>query len=151
MSHRTQLYDRFFIGSAPASDHGFDVVVLCAKEYQPPTENFRGKHVIRVPFDDSSQKPLTRYEAAAIGKVTDKIAALWREGKSILVTCVMGRNRSALVSTLALSKITGAPTSQVATHVRRTRRDALGVAALQNSYFWELLQHQQGPNTSRRR
>jgi hypothetical protein len=56
-----------------------------------------------------------------------------------LITCWMGRNRSALISALVLHYITGVDTGKCAAFVRGTRVDATGVPALQNEYFWSLL------------
>ena len=136
----TKLYPRLYIGSAPRSSLGFDVVVLTAREYQPPALMFPGSVVVRIPLDDS-EVPLTRRELAFVEEESRFVADLWRSGNDVLVTCWMGRNRSALVSALVLSDISGIPLAEAARHLRESRRDALGVPALQNEYFWSLLQH----------
>jgi protein-tyrosine phosphatase len=113
------------------------VLVLCAEEYQPRSPNFPGLHaVIHAPLDDA--QPTTEEIDTAITAAME-IADRYRHGQNILITCIMGRNRSGLVSALALHFITGAPAISCAEHLRQTRRDPTGVRALSNHHFVELL------------
>lgn len=101
-----QIEGGLYIGSIPPKGYavklaGFDTLVLCAKEYQPPASEFHGVNVIHVPFNDIQKKLEPKTRAAvlkAAAKVTD---ALEHEGK-VLVTCQAGMNRSGLVCGLAL-------------------------------------------------
>lgn len=138
MSHRTKLINRFYIGSAPGSCLGFDVVVLCAREYQPNAKMFDPALVIRIPLADT-HRPFSEEGLRSLDDLATVLSRLWGEGRSVLVTCIMGRNRSALVSALTLSKITGQPTYKTAEFLKRTRKDVIGVPALQNEYFSSLL------------
>jgi protein-tyrosine phosphatase len=134
----TKLIDRFYIGSEPVyHTDDFDVVVLCAEEIQPPASMFQGL-VLRIPLEDT-QKPFPPEAISAIRKISHDLAFFWKKGANILVTCQMGRNRSALVCAAALSRILQVPTDQTAPFVRKTRRDTMGYRALSNRYFWDLL------------
>lgn len=135
----TKLADRLYIGSAPMGRVPFDVVVLCAAEYQP--KSLPGSIILRIPLRDET-KPLPDRKLAEIQQTANEVAYFWKKGNSVLVSCVMGRNRSALISALSLSVIFGGPLSRWAHYVRKTRRDALGVHALQNAYYWDLLTSQ---------
>ena len=140
MSHRTKLIDRLYIGSAPENHLGFDLIVLCAKEYQPKVRVFHPAKVLRLPLEDS-EDPMSARMLALIDAYALLISDHWHEGESVLITCQMGRNRSALISALVLSLITDVSLPKCAQYVRATRKDATGVPALQNEYFWSLLVH----------
>lgn len=135
----TKLTERLYIGSAPEyPTDDFDVIVLCAEEYQPPSRHFRGL-VLRVPLNDSNATfPPETFDA--LREVAWDLADLWWQNSKILITCWMGRNRSALVSAVALSIILEMPTAQTAALIRKKRKDPLGHHALGNRYFWDLLQ-----------
>ena len=86
--------------------NGFDVLILCSKEAQPPASDYPGVNVVRAPFDDAARLPtiqeLTTAVCAALVAASERSA-----GRSVLITCWMGRNRSGLVSALALHFLTG--------------------------------------------
>lgn len=136
----TRLYSRIFIGSVPPSaaelrQAGIDVLVLCAMEYQPPHSAFPGIRVIHAPMTDDSNPQ--NFDIAGIAA---QAAALeWRRGRTVLVTCLMGRNRSALVSVLLMKILLGTPTDRLIDFVRSLRRDPLGVPALTNRTFEQFL------------
>lgn len=127
-------------GSRPATgtmvaNAGFDTLVLCAKEYQPPAAAFPGvRHVLRLPIDDTVE-PMDRYDVARTFKVATTVAERLRRGRKVLVTCHAGLNRSGLVCALALRMIHGAPAEDVIMHVR-ARRSA---RALSNPTFESLV------------
>lgn len=96
---------RLYIGSAPPvgpalRDAGFDVVVLCAEEYQPRSWELPGVHVIHAPFDDSAT-PTDADVTAARGAARLTARAVAAK-KRVLVSCWQGRNRSGLVCAEAL-------------------------------------------------
>lgn len=121
-------------GSAPPPEAQlpFDVLVLCAREYQPPASYFPGVEVLHVPLDDSGPPPTTDEVRLAVlaGK---RVCHLLRKGKRVLVTCAMGRNRSGLVSGLALINC-GASSSRAIDAIKQARANALS-----NAYFREIL------------
>ena len=77
----------------------FDVIVLAAMEFQ--NVRLPGYEVIRAPLDDSGPPP-TRTERAIIRDTAARIARRIRAGKRVLVTCHQGRNRSGVLSGLAM-------------------------------------------------
>ncbi len=132
MGENTQLLDRLYIGPAPKECGDFTLIVLCAQEYQPRSSEMCCCKLIHAGIDDGN---LTPREARIAENASDLIAQAWKKGEKILVTCMMGRNRSALVSALAIAKINQIPRPIAAQYVRSRRRDALGVQALQNRTF----------------
>ncbi len=124
-AHR--LTSRLWQGSFPyagggyLAELGFTVVVLCAYEMQAP-EHFEGLQCILCPMDDSR---LSSAEARQAHTTAGSVAALWREGHRILITCAAGRNRSGLVSALSLRLIRGISGSAAANRVKVIRPNAL--------------------------
>lgn len=76
---------------------GFDVLVLCAQELQPPARSYPDVRVVRAPMDDSFAVPVELAHGTA-----RNVARVLNANKRVLVTCAMGLNRSGLVSALAL-------------------------------------------------
>lgn len=86
---------------------GFQVLVLCAREYQLKPEEFPGVRVIHAPNDDSVMFPLTREKLGVAVGAAREVADAVRTGKKALVTCAAGLNRSGLVSALTLHLLNG--------------------------------------------
>lgn len=108
---------------------------LCADEYQPPASLYPGMRVHRCPLDDSlmglSRKDLDR--AIRCGLEAARHAS---SGEPVLVTCAQGRNRSGLVSAVAVRAITGLSSREAIMLVRRAR----GPHALSNPAFVRYLE-----------
>lgn len=129
-----------WVGAAPPPGRYqkyFDVIVFTAEEVQPPDEDYPGVRVRRFPFADedpaSDEDMLTAWDAAeAVARDMDR-------GRRVLVTCAMGRNRSALVAALALYLQGGFTGPQAMTRLRMRRRDRFGNRALSNPAFQALL------------
>jgi hypothetical protein len=103
-----------------ADMHGFDVVVLCAQEFQPILP--RSIEVIRFLSDDCELTMPHLKEAAFVsGKVERRV----RAGKHVLCTCFAGFNRSGLVVALATMKLTRKPGIEVVAHIQQRREGAL--------------------------
>lgn len=117
-------------GSAPLDGDavaraGYRVLVLCADEFQPSHALFKGlDDVIYAPNDDGFG-PFTQLQAAiariAAGRVTDYV----RRERHVLVTCMQGRNRSGLVTALALHNLYGWSGARCINFVRSKRENAL--------------------------
>lgn len=138
----TQVGPKLYVGSAPPegrtlADSGFDVLVLCAQEYQPSAATYPGVEILRVPIDDTDALPPSHLRNVL--RMGARIAMRVKLGQRVLVTCVMGRNRSAFVTAVALHLLTGKPGAACAAHVRKVRIGPDGVRALKNDYFVELL------------
>jgi protein-tyrosine phosphatase len=142
MLDATRLAPRLYIGSAPPvgpalADSGFDVLVLCAAEYQPRLHEFPGlSAVIHAPFDDDEldEKAINMAVTSAMD-VQDHVL----EGDRVLVTCMAGRNRSGLVCALALHLLTCCDPRDAIIHIKKTRVGLDGREALVNPYFIEFL------------
>jgi hypothetical protein len=119
--------ERLYIGSYPPRggalrSAGFDVLVLCAEELQGG--QFDGVGVLRCPLDDAD---LTQVEWDRARSAARRVAMFVQGGGRCLVTCAAGRNRSGLVTALAVHELTGWPGALCVELVRksRTRADAL--------------------------
>jgi protein-tyrosine phosphatase len=103
---------------------GYKTLILCAEEFQPDARELGGLEVIHAPNDDRERLPSERELALAIfaGKIAADRA---RQKKLVLVTCMMGRNRSGLVSGIALHFLTGRSGEECARFVQKQRPGAL--------------------------
>jgi len=118
----------------------FDCLVLCAREYQIP-ECFGGVQVAQALLNDdgSPMAPGEREQAvAAAGRVIRWLG----QGLRVLITCYAGRNRSGLVSAIALCR---GPAAMAPEQAVRTVRAARGPDSLANPYFLEFLGQFCGP------
>jgi protein-tyrosine phosphatase len=117
-------------GSAPPLDTPlpFDTVVLAAREYQPAMPGFE---VLRALLDDSGPPP-TPEERVQIRRTAREVAKRIRAGRRVLVTCYQGRNRSGVISGLALVEL-GFSGPRAARLIRRIRD------GLTNPYFLEMV------------
>lgn len=127
----SQIGPRLYQGSYPPmgdvlKEHGFDVVVLAAREYQPEAIRFVGVRVIHAPMNDCPDVPVVQAR-----RVAAEVARLWKRGARILVTCQAGLNRSGLITALAWRYITGRSGREAVRAVKRGRGDE----ALFNNYF----------------
>jgi protein-tyrosine phosphatase len=125
----TQIIPGLYQGSIPIPGYslkngGFDTLVLCAKEYQPPSVLFPGLKVIHAPNDDSG-RPLTDSEKRIALVAADITAKDVASGKNVLVTCMQGRNRSGLVVAIAVVKLTGMQGDKTVRLIQQLRKNAL--------------------------
>lgn len=146
---------RLWIGSHPpvpghrCADHpvehqadlkrlGFDFLALTASEYQPSGHHFPGVVVCYAPFDDDPAGLDGRQVKVALDAATKTVQA-HQAGRRCLVTCWAGRNRSGLVTALALARLSGLAPSDAGDVVR----DRRGPGSLVNPSFRGLLQRVQ--------
>ena len=124
-------------GSAPlvGTRLPFDLVVLCAMEYQlrliPRPFGSRAL-VLRVPMDDSD--PVRAEDKANARQAAQALASWHARGARVLVTCAQGRNRSGAVVALTLVSLGVSPERAVQL-VKRGR----GPTALTNPAFVDLV------------
>lgn len=142
-----QIIERLWQGSFPEPGGrlrscGFDVLVLCAEELQPPSDLYQGVEVIHAGIDDGLVTPELERTAR---RAANRVVKAHRDGKRILVTCAQGRNRSGLVVGFVLKELAyrTSPDVKVAKitkswdvvdYIQRRRPNALT-----NPYFVELL------------
>lgn len=124
-------------GSAPppGATLPFDAIVLCAVEYQP---ELPGYAVLRVPLEDRLHPPPSAHTVAVIDEAACAIARTVRDGHRVLVTCVQGRNRSGVLSGLALVRL-GVPGPHAAALIRRLRN------GLTNPHFLRMVLRSRQP------
>jgi protein-tyrosine phosphatase len=130
---------RLYQGARPAPEQlrqlgrFFGLVVFCAEEYQPSAESFAPAQVLHCPLNDDGS-PMLAAEWDRARATAVRVAAAVHAGVRVLVTCHQGRNRSGLVSALALRGLTGWPGERCIATVRAARPHAL-----LNQYFLEAL------------
>lgn len=122
-----------YVGSTPPEGKlPFDVLVLAAKEHQP-----RGVYektaVVHIPLDDNFAG-MNHDEVAGAMQVARDVAASMRAGHRVLVTCMAGKNRSALIAALAVRLRYGANAATAIQVVRQARPGALS-----NPHFVNLI------------
>lgn len=124
--------------SACACHDGFDLIVLCAEEFpvfkvkafHPPNARAR---LLYAPNDDAT---LTGRQLCVAMQAAQIVSIAVMRGQKVLVTCMQGRNRSGLVSALAVHMLYGMSGRNAANLVRRRRTKAM---ALTNDSFNSLL------------
>lgn len=130
-AHR--IASKLWMGGRPSADacKAFDVVVLCAEEHQPdlPCET------IKAPLDDA--KPTSNEILLAVNTAR-RVNRLRSQGRRVLVTCYEGRNRSGLVTALALM-LNGSTARSAVHRIRSSRKPPSGGRPLSNEHFLTLL------------
>jgi protein-tyrosine phosphatase len=140
------VYPRLAQGSVPTEPrlhHTFHTVVLAAEELQDVP--LHGVEVVKVPLDDSGPPPTQQQVVAAV-TAARHVVRRWREGRSVLVTCHLGRNRSGLITALSLMML-GMTDEQAIRAVRAAR----GPMALSNEHFVRVLAAAQARRERRQR
>jgi protein-tyrosine phosphatase len=132
-----EVAPRLYVGSKPPPDRydRFDVIVLAAKEYQPPDHWFPGSEVIHAPNDDDPRRPMEMAEIEMALKTAGRVARRLRAGRRVLVTCAMGLNRSSLIAALAMHEAYGMRADEILRRIRAAR----GAWAMSNPNFEKLL------------
>lgn len=121
------------------AERGFTLLILCAREWQPPATDFPGVEVLYAPNDDSPALPLTHEGLAVAMRAARAATAVIQSGGLVLSSCWAGVNRSGLVSALTLHYLTGCSGDEAISLIRRKRRPRMGHAPLSNSQFTEVL------------
>lgn len=120
--------------SAMRATPQFDLVVLCAEEFQPPVHEVAAKRALYAPNDDGDV--ITQEQKHLALLAAEEVALAFTRGEQVLVTCMQGRNRSGLVTALAIHLVYGIGGARAAHWVKRRRR---GAAALTNPIFMSYL------------
>ena len=120
---------------------GFQMLVLCAVEHQPPAEDFPGVEVLHAPNDDADRPP-TRGELRIAMDAASRVILALRNNRKVLVTCWAGRNRSGLVSALVLREHLEISGEAACAIVKMSRP-----SALINKHFQDCLRRLPAPNS----
>ena len=99
-----EIYTNLWIGSKPPegrllANAGFTHLFLCSDEYQPDKLKFENIEIIRCPFEDSDTF-MSGNQLAFIAMAAKLGAKIHKNGGKILITCIAGKNRSALITAL---------------------------------------------------
>lgn len=120
---------------------GVHAVVFAAEEFQPQRNTCRGVIKIWAPNNDDGSR-MTREQWNTALTAAMKVRALLDRGRLVLVTCFAGRNRSGLISALALmlpgtlgARSVSTPTCLSAAQAIALVRRARGPDALSNLDF----------------
>ncbi len=131
----SNVFQRLWVGSAPPTDRElgtFTLIALCAREYQPERVSWRGR-VTRMPLlDDVPSRD--DIHAAVVG--ARQVATELQRGGTVLVTCQVGRNRSAWVAAMAMLIVAPKMTPVEAMVMIRQRRSP---TCLSNPHFVQVL------------
>src|SRR5277367_218130 len=142
MIEASEITSGLWQGSVPPQGRtlarsGFHVVVLCAAEHQPGAENFPNVDVARIDLIDDGT-PLTQAHFDKALFLSAHLCRAIRRGRNVLVTCMQGRNRSGLISSLTLARMTGCD-GRTATRAVQERRISPFGPALTNAQYCKAL------------
>jgi len=124
-----KLADRLYQGGFPPPGPalvkaGIDVLVLCAMEHQD-ARLYPGLTIIKAGGDDDVSLHKVLPYIPLWQSAARQVVQHLRDGKTVLVTCMQGWNRSGMVSAHVLRELTGAPGSQIVEHIQKRRPNAL--------------------------
>ncbi len=131
MLDASNIAPRLWMGSKPPFDRDLpkvDMLVLAARELQPASAAFHGQ-IYRCPLIDDH---LELDSIARALQCAHTVAKFLLQKKTVLVTCSQGRNRSGLITGLALGYITRMKADEIVDLIR-ARRKTSGV--LSNEAF----------------
>ncbi len=130
-AHR--VASKLWIGSQPTETacNFFDVVVLCADEYQPSL-----RCAVHAGFDDNGSPSLRDVRTAL--RAAKTVQALRSKGKRVLVSCWAGVNRSSLVAALAMT-LDGISARDAIRTIRKHRKPPNGMMPLSNRGFVRII------------
>lgn len=124
-----KIIDRLFQGGLPPGGDGLkaagvDVLVLCARENQDDSF-YEGLTVILAPGDDDPRPHRLARFIDGWKEAGLQVAEHVKAGRTVLVTCMQGWNRSGIVTALALRELTGWKGSKIVKHIQNCRQGAL--------------------------
>jgi hypothetical protein len=135
----TKVLENLYIGGAPPPQSKLDLMfgglVLCAREYQPTI--FTNLNVVYAPMDDDGAS-ISMEDAEMAVNASNAVIEWMGRGLKVLVTCYAGRNRSGLVTALALCK---GPLQMPPSNAIRKIRAVRGMDSLSNTGFVEFLHY----------
>lgn len=146
------IYTNLYQGSYPKLNaellKKFDIVVYCAMEQQPTDAAIKAalkpldpgtrknKQVIKFPMDDDPYQPIEAPLNRQLIAQALQLASALRAGRTVLITCMMGMNRSGLLSAMTLMAASGCSGKAALDTIRTGRRPMDdGTRALFNPMF----------------
>ena len=125
----SKILPGLFQGGQPESaravtEAGFEWLILCAREVQPPSAALGTLQRVRCPLDDTLE-PISDTDWRMVWQTAHHVAHRVEEHEACLVTCAQGRNRSGLVTGVALHLLTGWDGERVVQHIQKRRDNAL--------------------------
>lgn len=122
-----------YVGSRPQPGlyRWLGVIVLCAKEFQPPSYMYPGVMVVHVPLDDDPTRAMRPDEIALAVSTARTLARCLQAHQRVLATCRMGLNRSALIASLTMQMAYDMSPDETIKRIRSVR----GPFALRNPGF----------------
>lgn len=116
----------------------FDMVILCAGELEEMFRMLPARAHPEIVYASNVDGPaLSRRQLRIATNAAGQAVRAYRLGKRVLITCAAGRNRSGLVTALAMHLSTGCG-GRLATEIVKARRNADG-PALSNEVFAKFL------------
>jgi hypothetical protein len=152
----SEIVPGLYQGAAPPvgnvlKDAGFDTAVLCAEEWQPPKSvesycrlamNYSGTGhpypgitIVYAPNEDDFIKLPSRKTLAMVLSAANYVVKRVLAGGKVHVSCWAGKNRSGLVTTMALHRLTGLDGVKCVELLKKARPEALS-----NPLFVSILQ-----------
>ena len=132
----SEVVPRLWQGGRPDIDEDYsgkyDLVVLAAEEYQP--EHLIGVRVVHAPIPDEEFSELPE-EIDAVRRAVYEVTYALKRNRRVLVTCLMGMNRSGLITALVLRRFFGMSADEAIARIRRARPGALS-----NALFVEMIE-----------
>jgi hypothetical protein len=132
-----QVFRKLYVGSGPPPDRRlplFSAVALCAVEIQPEETAWDGR-IIRARLHDHDPTQTEILQAVTAAR---QVAEELRRGGRVLVTCAMGRNRSAWVAAMAILMVRPKAHPNAVIRAIRQRRDP---ACLSNGHFVAIIKN----------
>lgn len=138
------ILDNLYMGGAPAffreedvedvpGAKRFDCVFLCAQEYQVPSGDPEDTMLFQVGFDDKHDLDIR--EMQTILAASDLAKRQIEKGRTTLISCWMGWNRSGIVTAITLLKLFPTMSPRYAVElIQKNRKDAL-----RNTFFKNLI------------
>ena len=122
-----RLYQGGFPPPGPALRRaGIDVVVLCAMEWQDPSGRaYPGVTVINAGGDDDVRLHRVMPYMGLWQHAARLVVGHLREGRTVLVTCMQGKNRSGMVMAHVLRELTGGDGHDIVQRIQARRPGAL--------------------------
>lgn len=124
-----KITDGLYQGSWPPfgdelAKRGFNVLVLCAEENQHDDMYFDLNVICAPGEDDTRPERMMKYLPTWM-LAAQRTAQQVKLGKTALVTCMAGLNRSGMVTAMTLYLLTGWSGADIVEHIQAARADAL--------------------------